>query len=91
VMWVGTLTLVSSGAYAESGMQRWNEDLLSACGRYPNMRVLDWAAHANRKWFIPDGIHYYSPGYRARNRVVAHGLLEAFPKGQPESEGCLVQ
>jgi peptidoglycan/LPS O-acetylase OafA/YrhL len=91
VMWVDAITLVGSGAYAESGMQRWNQDLLSACGRYPDMRIFDWAAHANRAWFIPDGIHYYSAGYRVRNRLMALGLVEAFPEGQPASQSCLVQ
>jgi peptidoglycan/LPS O-acetylase OafA/YrhL len=91
VMWVDAISLLSSGAYAESGMQRWNQDLLNACSRYPNMRVFDWAVHAQRKWFIPDGIHYYSPGYVARNHWIAHGLVEAFPQGQPPSGSCLVR
>jgi peptidoglycan/LPS O-acetylase OafA/YrhL len=91
VLWVDAISLLSSGAYAESGMQRWNQDLLSACSRYPNMRIFDWAVHARRKWFIPDGIHYYSPGYVARNRWIAHGLVEAFPQGQPPSATCLVR
>jgi hypothetical protein len=90
VLWVDAITLLKSTAYAESGMQRWNNALLAACNRYPNMRVVDWAAHAKRKWFIPDGIHYYSPGAVARNKVIAHGLVEAFPKGQPTSSSCLV-
>ncbi len=72
-------------------MQRWNKDLLSACSRYPTMRIFDWAVHAKRKWFIPDGIHYYSPGYIARNKWIARGLVEAFPKAQSPSSSCLVR
>jgi peptidoglycan/LPS O-acetylase OafA/YrhL len=91
VLWVDAITLLSSGPYLEAGMQRWNNDLLAACRRYPSMRIFDWAMHARRKWFIPDGIHYYSPGYIARNHWIAHGLVEAFPQGQPPSASCLVR
>jgi hypothetical protein len=91
VLWIDAISLLSSGPYAEAGMQRWNEDLLAACRRYPTMRVFDWAVHAKRKWFITDGIHYYSPGYIARNHWIARGLVEAFPQGQPPSATCLVR
>jgi peptidoglycan/LPS O-acetylase OafA/YrhL len=90
VLWVDAVTLLSGSPYAESGMRRWDQDLISACNRYSNMRVVDWAAHAKRKWFISDGIHYYSPGAVARNRVIAQGLVQAFPQGQPPSATCLV-
>jgi peptidoglycan/LPS O-acetylase OafA/YrhL len=90
-LWIDAITLLSSGPYAESGMERWNRDLLAACRRYPTMRVFDWAAYVKRKWFISDGIHYYSPGYIARNRYIARGLAEAFPQGQSPSPSCLVQ
>ncbi len=90
VMWITAITLLSSGQYSETGMQAWNHDLLSACRRYPNMRVYDWADRAKRKWFIPDGIHYYSPGYVARTHDIARGLVAAFPEGRPPSASCLV-
>jgi len=91
VMWIDAITLLSSGQYSETGMQDWNEQLLAACRRYPNMRVYDWAAHAKRKWFIPDGIHYYSPGYVARAHDFANGLVKAFPRDRPMSASCLVR
>jgi peptidoglycan/LPS O-acetylase OafA/YrhL len=91
VMWVGAVTLLPpSDGYSEAGMERWNEALLSDCSRYPTMRVFDWAAYAERKWFIPDGIHYYSPGYVARSHDIALGLAHAFPAGGPPNSGCLV-
>jgi peptidoglycan/LPS O-acetylase OafA/YrhL len=91
VLWVGVITLVPPGRpYAEDQMQKWNEDLIAACPRHPSMRVFDWGAHAKRKWFIPDGIHYYSPGYAARNHFIARALVKAFPAHQPASAGCLV-
>ncbi|MGN6167184.1 MAG: acyltransferase family protein, partial [Solirubrobacteraceae bacterium] len=91
VLWIDAITLLSSGPYQEAGMQMWNNDLLTACRRYPTMRIFDWATHAKRKWFIPDGIHYYPPGDVARNYWIAHGLVEAFPQGQPPSSSCLVR
>jgi hypothetical protein len=71
-------------------MQQWNTDLLAACARYPNMRVFDWAGEARRKWFIPDGIHYYSPGYVARTRLTARALAEAVPAHGAPNPSCLV-
>ncbi len=92
VMWVNVITLGSAPRYyGEAGMRRWNQDLLTACGRYPMMRVFDWAALARRRWFIPDGIHYFSPGYVARSRLIARGLVKAFPRGEPPSTSCLVR
>jgi peptidoglycan/LPS O-acetylase OafA/YrhL len=91
VMWVEAVTLLASGSpYNEPGMQDWNRSLLAACSRYPSMRVFDWPAYARRKWFIPDGIHYYSAGYAARAHVISRGLAHGFPAGQrsvPPTEG----
>ncbi|MGO8961222.1 MAG: acyltransferase family protein [Streptosporangiaceae bacterium] len=80
VMWVNVRSLLSAGPYAEKNMEAWNRALLQACHRYPNMRVLNWAALAQRGWFIPDGIHYTSAGYAARSAIIARGLAEAFPQ-----------
>jgi peptidoglycan/LPS O-acetylase OafA/YrhL len=92
VLWVDVITLVRPGSpYAEDGMQLWNRDLVQACARYPNMRVFDWASYAKRKWFIPDGIHYYSPGYVARSHLISQGLAHAFPARGGPSPACVVQ
>jgi peptidoglycan/LPS O-acetylase OafA/YrhL len=90
VLWISALTLLKSGPYAEDAMQRWNHALLAACKRYPQMRIFDWAVWAKPRWFIPDGIHYYSPGYVARTHRIAEGLAHAFPDGRPPSTSCLV-
>jgi peptidoglycan/LPS O-acetylase OafA/YrhL len=91
VLWVGVITLVSPGRpYAEDQMQKWNDDLVSACPQHPTMRVFDWAADAKQKYFIPDGIHYYSPGYVARTHAIARALVKAFPAHRPASAICLV-
>jgi peptidoglycan/LPS O-acetylase OafA/YrhL len=83
VLWVNVKSLVSSGPYAEKYMRSWDEALLDACDRYPYMRIYDWAGDVKDAWFIPDGIHFTSPGYAARSRLIAAALLEAFPNSHP--------
>jgi peptidoglycan/LPS O-acetylase OafA/YrhL/lysophospholipase L1-like esterase len=90
VMWVNVVSLLSTGFYAESNMQRWDNALLAACPRYPNMRVFDWAAMARRPWFISDGIHYTSAGYAIRAHAIAQALARAFPL-HGQSSGCVIQ
>jgi peptidoglycan/LPS O-acetylase OafA/YrhL len=90
VMWVNVVSLLSSGPYAESNMRKWDQTLLRACAKYPNMRVLNWADQARRPWFINDGIHYTSYGYAQRARIIADGLARAFPQ-TGQSAGCVVQ
>jgi lysophospholipase L1-like esterase len=91
VMWVNVKSLVGSGPYAESNMEQWNRDLEEACSKYPNMRIFDWAGAAKDSWYIPDGIHYTSPGYKARAQLIAKALAEAFPADGSESPKCVVQ
>ncbi len=91
VMWIDAVTMLASGPYAESGMLTWNRDLVAACQRYSNMRVFDWASWAKPRYFIPDGIHYYTPGYIARTHLIAQALAEAFPQGAPASATCVVR
>lgn len=93
VMWVNVRSLVESGdPYSAENMKKWDETLLEACRKYPNMRVYDWAADVKDAWFIDDGIHFTSPGYAARSELIAQALAHAFP-AKGESEGganCLV-
>jgi hypothetical protein len=90
VLWVDAASLVRSGPYAESGMMAWDHALFDACSRYPNLRVFDWASEAKPRWFIPDGIHYYSPGYVARSHAIAQALMDGFPAGVAQGSGCVV-
>ncbi len=94
VMWVNVKSLVTSGPYAGSNMKDWDEALLNACDRYPYMRIYNWAADVKDAWFIPDGIHFTSPGYAARGRLIAAALLEAFPNSRPlamaDKDNCLI-
>jgi peptidoglycan/LPS O-acetylase OafA/YrhL len=93
VMWVNVRSLVEAGdPYAAKNMEKWDEELLVACRKYPNMRVYDWASDVKDAWFIEDGIHFTSPGYAARSELIAQALAHAFPaKGESESgANCLV-
>ena len=89
VMWINAISVLRSGPYSETNMQKWNAALMQACARYPNMRVFNWAALAQRRWFINDGIHYTSAGYEKRALYIADGLAMAFPAGGT-SPSCLV-
>jgi peptidoglycan/LPS O-acetylase OafA/YrhL/lysophospholipase L1-like esterase len=94
VMWVNTVTLVSIGPYAEANMRRWNQAVSSACPRYPDMAVFNWAGVAQRSWFIPDGIHYSSEGSAKRAAAIADALATAFPAGDPSGRragACTVE
>jgi peptidoglycan/LPS O-acetylase OafA/YrhL len=94
VLWVNVKSLETSGPYSERNMEAWDEALLEACDRYPYMRVYDWASDVKDAWFIPDGIHFTTPGYAARGRLIADALLEAFPNSEPlemaDKDDCLI-
>jgi len=89
VLWVNVRSLLSSGPYAESNMLRWDQTLVKECAKYPNMRVYNWASEVRRKWYIADGIHFTSVGYKHRAQMIADALAKAFP-AQGQSSGCLV-
>jgi peptidoglycan/LPS O-acetylase OafA/YrhL/lysophospholipase L1-like esterase len=89
VMWVNLRSLLASGPYSEANMLAWDNALLKACAKYPNMRVFNWAALAKAKWYISDGIHFTSAGYAVRAKLIAQALARAFPK-TGASSGCLV-
>jgi len=79
VMWVEVKSILSSGPYAESNMEQWNQALQQALPNYPNMRLYNWPAVVQNSWFINDGIHYTSVGYAHRGQDIAEALAEAFP------------
>jgi hypothetical protein len=79
VLWVNTRTELSAGPWSEANEQAFDGALHEALARYPNLRILNWAAVAQPGWFLPDGIHYNSAGCAARARAIADGLARAFP------------
>jgi len=91
VLWVNMRTLLEGGSYSEANMELWDDTLLQACAKYPNMRVFDWASVTNDSWFISDGIHFTSEGYAERARLSADSLVHAFPaSGAEEGSVCVV-
>ena len=66
----------------------------TACDRYPNMRIYDWASDVKDAWFIADGIHFTSPGYAARAKLIANALRDAFASPETtdgaDASGCVV-
>jgi peptidoglycan/LPS O-acetylase OafA/YrhL len=94
VLWVNVKSLVTTGPYAADNMRAWDKALRGACDHYPSMRVYDWASAVKDQWFIPDGIHFTTPGYAARGRLIADALLKAFPNTHPttptDSDNCLI-
>ena len=80
VLWVNVKTLVGPGdAWSGENMQRWNEALVAATARYPNLRIFDWAAVVQDSWFENDEIHYTSEGYAQRGRLIAEALAVQYP------------
>ena len=92
VMWVTVRSLLASGPYAQENMELWNSTLEDACARYPNMRIFDWASLTEDDWYISDGTHYTSEGYRHRARLTANALAHGFPaSGEKDSPSCVVR
>ncbi|HKE68325.1 MAG TPA: acyltransferase family protein [Nocardioidaceae bacterium] len=89
-MWLTVKTMLSSGPWANDEMEKWNDALRDACDRYPNLRVYDWASEVHDGWYIPDGIHFTTPGYAQRAKRTARALAVAYPfEGSPSSD-CFV-
>lgn len=89
VLWVTVRTRRDSGPYADAEMRKWNEALVAACQRYPNMRVYDWAAQVQDGWFLGDGIHFNTVGYRWRAALIARALAFGFPHSGKDVAGCV--
>ena len=80
VMWINTKTIVADGGpYDNANTPAWNDGLIAACPRYPNMRVYDWVDAVRDNWYIDDGIHYTTFGYAQRSRMISEAMREAFP------------
>lgn len=92
VVWVTAKTLLDSGPYAQSNVQRWNDALRQSCEEYPNMKIYDWSSAAEDTWFIEDGTHFTSEGYAHRARLTADALADSFPaSGNDKDSGCAVR
>lgn len=90
VMWLTVKSLRSSGPYDNANMQAFDDALRAACDRDPDLRLFDWVAEVQDPWFISDGIHYTSQGYRERAHRIADALANAFPADEPAASSCTV-
>ena len=91
VMWLTVKTLLTKTAYAENQMQKFNDALVAACQRYPNVRVYDWASEVQDNWFAKDKTHYTSTGWKERGHRTAEALAIAFPKSGASTSSCLIR
>ncbi len=80
VLWVNTFTTRDDGYWANDNMVLWNEALVAALQRWPNLELDDWAAVA-ATGVAPysDGIHHTSAGNDVRNAHIAQALVDVFP------------
>ncbi len=89
-LWTTTKTLKEKGPYQNANMVAWNQALVQACARHPNMRVYDWASEVEDGWFTADGIHPNSNGCRERANRIAKALARAYPRDSAPAAGCIV-
>lgn len=79
VMWVTAKSYVAGGPWSAANMQLWNVALAQAAPSYPNLRIYDWSAVADRAWFSSDLVHYTVEGYTIRARLIADALAVLWP------------
>jgi hypothetical protein len=79
VLWVDVKTLVSSGAWSNPEMAKWNDTLAEAQAKYPNIEVYRWSDVVQDAWFSSDRIHYTGEGYAERARLIADALAATYP------------
>ena len=94
VLWINVRTLnPGNPAYSEENMQAWDDELLNACDDYPNMRIYDWANRVKDEWFIDDGIHFTSEGYKVRAQAIANAIPKSFGIWSSfwNQTGCLIE
>ena len=79
VLWVNVRTTTSDEPWGNQNMQAWNNELVLAAQRYPNLKIYDWASAAQVPWFSSDRVHYTPEGYRQRGHLIADALAAAYP------------
>lgn len=90
VMWQTTRTILQNGDFRESAYPPWNQGLVKACSRYPDMRVFDWAGAYRTSWIGPDGIHATPTGYRHKAHLMAQAIALGFPAGGHAPGSCVI-
>jgi hypothetical protein len=91
VMWVNLKGRRSGGPWGAASLAAWNKALLEVCADFPNMHIYNWAGDVKKTWYISDGIHQNSEGYKYRAQFIADALAIAFPASSASApDGCLV-
>ncbi len=72
VAWVEVFTTKASGYWNNTNMSAFNDALGAATERWPNLRILPWAAQAavNSGW-LSDGVHHTAEGRVERTNWIA--------------------
>jgi hypothetical protein len=80
IMWVNTFTTTTTGNYVNGNMMLWNDELVAAQARWPNLLIFDWAmVAATGVAPFSDGVHHSAEGYAARNAAIVEALAGYFP------------
>jgi hypothetical protein len=79
VMWLTVRTFVKDPPWSEDCMLLWDGALDQAVPKYPNLKLYDWAAVAQKGWYSGDLIHYTVEGYTIRARLIANALADIYP------------
>ena len=87
VLWVNVKTIETKGNWANANMAPFDQALIDAEARYPNLHVYDWAAVVQDGWYSSDKIHYSTPGYAQRAKLIADALATEIPAGGDSSGG----
>lgn len=90
VMWLTTRTGLQRGTFKESSYPPWNKGLVTACSRYPDMRVFDWASAYKNAWIGSDGIHSTKTGYQHKAQLMAQAMAIGFPDSANPPTNCLI-
>ena len=91
VLWLTIKTQRKSGPYRNEESEKWTKALSDACAHYPTMRVYDWASEVKDSWYIDDGIHFTTKGYKERGKRAARALALAFPKDGVSPPECMIR
>lgn len=90
-LWMTGLALEQDGPWSDPEIRKWNDAVVDACERWPNMAVYDWRSEARQDWYDPDGIHFNVSGDVARADRIATALALAFPTKGGRSVDCLIR
>lgn len=96
VLWVDSVIMPWAPIewYTTEGTARFNEAVVAATKRHPNLWVYDWAKEAGSRpeWFLEmDPLHNTTEGAVAKAERMAEALVVAFPEGREPSTARVVR